>query len=190
MNKKKHSEFESNQAGPLKGQSPCKLARKRLFGHSSAHGERTGWWLSRAGIAMESPWIQRHISVCPRCQRRFSGLGKVFMGLNLIKSEPHSLDLLRRANTGAVNVLQHDLRENNQAKRLKTALPSPTLRDRVHCASHGLYQTAACITILVLSKISVFSSIDRMQKQGQTTVRHFYDSQLGSNLSDDLFSDT
>ena len=188
MNKQEH--IDSHTDGQLKGQSPCRLARKRLFGQSATPGGRSGGLFSRAGIPMESAWIQRHISACPRCQQRFSALGRVNLGLNLIKSQSHSLDLLRRANTGAVNVLQHDLRENNQAKRLKTALPSPTLRDRVHCASHGLYQTAACITILILSKISVFSSIDRMQKHGQTTVRHFYDSQLGSNLSDDLFSDT
>jgi hypothetical protein len=189
MNKKRHSEFKSNQAGPLKGQSPCKLARKRLFGHSSAHGERTGWWLSRAGIAMESPWVQRHISACPRCQRRFSGLGKVFMGLNLIKSQPHSLELLKRANSAAINVLKHDLRESDKACQLKTCLPTPSLAQRIRGASRGLYQTAACIAILVLSKISVFSSIDRVQKQGQTTVRHFYDRQLGTDLSNDLFSD-
>jgi hypothetical protein len=42
---------------------------------------------------------------------------------------------------------------------------------------------------LILSKISVFPSIQHMQKQGQTTVRHFYDRQLGTDLSEDLFSD-
>ena len=189
MNKINHSEFESNQPDPLRRQSSCKLARKRLFGHSSADGDRTGWWFSGTGIAMESPWIQRHISVCPRCQRRFSGLGKVFMGLNLIKSQSHSLELLKRANTAAVNVLKHDLRESHRAFQLRTSLPAAPLSERIHSLSRGLYQTAACITILVLSKISVFSSIDRIQKQGQTTVRHFYDRQLGTDLSDDLFSD-
>jgi hypothetical protein len=189
MNEKTNIEFESHRTGPVKSQSHCKLARKRLFKHSSADGHRTGWWFSGAGIAMESPWIQRHISVCPRCQRRFVGLGKVFLGLNLIKSQSHSLDLLKRANSAAINVLKHDLRDSHRAFQLKTSLPTPPLSDRIHSVSRGLYQTAACIAILVLSKISVFSSIDRMQKQGQTTVRHFYDRQLGTDLSNDLFSD-
>ncbi len=73
MNKKTNIEFESHRTGPVKSQSQCKLARKRLFKHSSADGHRTGGWFSGAGIAIESPWIQRHISVCPRCQRRFVG---------------------------------------------------------------------------------------------------------------------
>jgi len=189
MNKKINIEFESRKTGTPTSQSHCKLARKRLFGHASADSERSSWWLSGTGIAMESPWIQRHLSACPRCQRRFSGLGKVFTGLNLIKSQPHSLDLLKRANSSAVNVLKHGLRESNRAFELRTSLPTPPLRERVRSVSRGLYQTAACIAVLVLSKIGVFSSIDRMQKQGQTTVRHFYDRQLGTDLSDDLFSD-
>ena len=111
------------------------------------------------------------------------------MGLSLIKSQPHSLDLLKRANSAAINVLKHDIRESNRAFQLRTFLPTAPLNDRIRSVSRGLYQTAACIAILVLSKISVFSSIDRVQKQGQTTVRHFYDRQLGTDLSDDLFSD-
>ncbi len=186
---KTHIKVESHKTGTLKSPSHCKLARKRLFGHSSADGERTGWWSAGTGIAMESPWIQRHISACPRCQRRFVGLGKVFMGLNLIKSQSHGLDLLKRANSAAVNVLKHDLRESHRAFQLKTSLPTPSLSDRIHSVSRGLYQTAACIAILALSKVSVFTSIDRLQKRGQTTVRHFYDRQLGTDLSNDLFSD-
>jgi hypothetical protein len=111
------------------------------------------------------------------------------VGLDLIKSQAHSLDLLQKANASAVNVLKHQLRDSNRAHCLKNALPTPSIGDKIHCASHGLYQTAACIAILILSKISVFPSIQHMQKQGQTTVRHFYDRQLGTDLSEDLFSD-
>ncbi len=175
--------------GQPKMHSPCKLARKRLFGQSSFEEKRTGWLFSRTGIALESPWIQQHISTCPRCQRRFSARGKVTMGLNLIKSQSHSLGLLKRANASAVDVLKHDLRESETAKSLKIALPTPAFGQRMRAMSHSLYQTAACIAILILSKINVFSSIDHLQKQGQTTVRHFYDSQLGPDLSDDLFPD-
>jgi len=189
MSDQKNIESESRLAGPFKNQSPCKLARKRLSGHSPAGREPTGWRSAKAGIALESAWIQRHISACPRCQRRFSGLGRVTMGLNLIKSQSHSLDLLKRANSTAINVLKHDLRDSDKASLLRTCLPTPSLGHRIHSVSRSLYQTAACIAILVLSKISVFSSFDRIQKQGQTTVRHFYDCQLGTDLSDDLFSD-
>ncbi len=187
--KKANMESESNQVVTLKRQSHCKLARKRLFGPNATAEDRAGSWFSGPGIAMESAWIQRHISMCPRCQRRFSGLGKVSMGLNLIKSQSHSLELLKRANGAAIDVLKHDLRESGKARQLRTCLPTPSLGLRIHSISQGLCQTAACIAILVLSKLSIFSCIDRMQKQGQTTVRHFYDCQLGTDLSDDLFSD-
>jgi hypothetical protein len=189
MNKTINTASETHPTAAFKSQPSCKLARKRLFGRDATDGDKAGPWFSKPGIAMESAWIQRHISVCPRCQRRFSGLAKVSMGLNLIKSQSHSLDLLKRANTAAIGVLKHGLRESDRAFQLKTCLPTPSLGQRIRGASRGLYQTAACIAILVLSKMSVFSSIDRMQKQGQTTVRHFYDCQLGTDLSDDLFSD-
>ncbi|MCP4450683.1 MAG: hypothetical protein GY809_04425 [Planctomycetes bacterium] len=169
--------------------SPCRLARRRLFGQVASGRNRIRPWFPKAGIAVESAWIQRHISVCPRCQRRFSGLGKVSMGLNLIKSQSHGLDLLKRANTAAIGVLKHGLRESDRASQLRTGLPMPSLGQKIRGASQGLFQTAACIAILILSKMSVFSSIDRVQKQGRTTVRHFYDCQLGTDLSQDLFSD-
>ncbi|MCF7974430.1 MAG: hypothetical protein K9N55_11485 [Phycisphaerae bacterium] len=187
MNKKRTQNL--NQDGQFKDPCPCKLARKRLLGPLTAAREHAGWLPSWTGIALESPWIQRHISACPRCQRRFAGLGRVFLGLNLMKSQAHSLDLLKQANTSAVNVLKHQLRDSNQANWLKKAVPTASISDRVYSASHGLYQTAACIAILILSKMSVFSSVEHMQKQGQTTVRHFYDHQLGTDLSKDLFSD-
>ena len=170
---KANMESESNQAVAFKSQSPCKLARKRLFGRDATVEDRTGSWFSGPGIAMESAWIQHHISVCARCQRRFSGLGKVSIGLNLIKSESHSLELLKRANGAAIDVLKHDLRESDKACQLRTCLPTPSLGQKIRGVNRAISQTAACIAILVLSKMSVFSSIDRMQKQGQTTVRHF-----------------
>ena len=111
------------------------------------------------------------------------------MGLNLIRSQSHGADLLKRANNAAVNVLKHDLQDSDKAQLLRIGLSTPSLGHRIRSAGRGLYQAAACIAILALSKISVFSSVDRIQKQGHTTVRHYYDHQLGSDLSEDLFSD-
>lgn len=185
---RKNGASRSSNTEPRQDVSPCRLARRRLFGPTGPQHAKGRWSLG-AGISVDSPWIQRHISVCPRCQKRFSGLGNVLLGLNLMKSQAHSLDLLKRANHSAVNVLKHDLRDSRKAIQLKTSLPTLTLAQRLRWASHGLCQMAACIAILVLSKIGVFSSIDRVQKQGQTTVKHFFDCKLGSDLSDDLFSD-
>lgn len=138
---------------------------------------------------MDSRWIQAHISQCPRCQKRFSAMAKVFLGLNLIKSQSHSLHLLKRANSSTVNVLKQDLRESMRAHTLRTSLPMPSLKDRFSSVSRSIYQYAACIAILILSKISVFTSVESIQRQGRTTVKQLYDKQLGSDLSQDLFSD-
>ncbi len=79
-------------------------------------------WLSElvsTRIGFSADWVQNHIATCPRCRRRFAGFGKVMLAFSVIKAQPHNLDLLMRANTQAIGVLKHGLRNAPRAAKLR-----------------------------------------------------------------------
>ena len=148
-------------------------------------------WLHKAIISrlsLDADWAQNHIANCPRCNRRFFNIGKVNLALSIMKSQPHKLDLLMRANTQAIGVLKHDLRRAPKAQKLKAMLPEPKLFERCSKYTHSAVNVAACIAILLLMKIGIFSSIDKFQTQGQKVVEQYYASQVGEDLADEVFS--
>ncbi len=162
----------------------CKLFRRRLFGDPKVQPWRV---FARTPFDLEAEWVQAHVARCSRCQRRFSAYGRVQLGLSLIKSEVHSLDLLSRANAATLGVLKHSPRDAPQAEHLKSALPRPRLMERLSLLSQPILQTAACAAILLLSKVGLYSSIENAQKQGQRAVRQYYDDRLGKDMADDVF---
>ena len=154
----------------------CKIIRKRLFSIVSEH------------FGLNADWVQNHISTCPRCQQRFASLGKVHLALSIIKSQPHKLNLLMRANTHAVNVLKHDLRNAPKANKLRYLQPEPTLLERFDKYKYSVANTAACIAILCMMKIGVFSSMEKFQSEGQKTIKQYYAAQAGQDLADEIFT--
>ena len=46
---------------------------------------------------------------------------------------------------------------------------------------------AACITILVLTKAGMFSSTAKFQRDGERALRHYYASQVGDEIADEIF---
>jgi len=160
----------------IKGNNTCRQIRNWLY---KAINSRFG---------LEADWVQNHIANCPRCQRRFASIGRVNLALSIIKSQPHKLDLLMRANTQAIGVLKHSLRDAPKARKLKVIRPEPRLLERCGKYKHSAVNAAACIAILFFMKIAVFSSMDKFQTQGQKIIKHYYVSQVGQDLADDIFS--
>ena len=150
-------------------------------------------WLQKAvssRINLDTDWIQNHIANCPRCQRRFAAIGKVNLALSVIKSQPHNLDLLMRANAQAISVLKHGLREAPKARKLRTILPEPRPLERLGKYAHSTANIAACITILLLMKIGIFSSMDNLQTEGKKAINQYYAAHVGSELADEITADT
>ena len=176
----------NKRQGPQPGHrgGRCKLIRRGLFGGTRARVWHVFAWTP---IDLEADWVQAHVARCSRCQRRFSAYGRVQLGLSLIRSEVHSLDLLRKANVATLGVLKHSLRDAPQAEHLKSALPRPRLMERLSLLSQPILQTAACAAILLLSKVGLYSSIENAQKQGQRAVRQYYDDRLGGDMAKDVF---
>jgi len=147
-------------------------------------------WLSEATsrhFGPDADWLQDHITNCPRCQRRLVSYGKVNLALSAIKSQPHKLDLLMSANAQAVGVLKHSLRKAPKARKLRTMLPEPKLLERCGKYSRSAANVAACIAILLLMKIGVFSSMDMFQTQGRKVIKQYYASRVGQDLADEIF---
>lgn len=154
----------------------CKSIRSRLY---KAVSKRIG---------LNADWVQNHIVGCSRCRQRLASVGRVNLALSLIKSQPHNLALLMRANTQAVGVLKHSLRNAPRAQKLKVMLPEPKLRERCQKYKHSLANVAACIAILLLMKVAVFSSMDRFQRQGRKVVKQYYASRVGEEMANEIFS--
>lgn len=148
-------------------------------------------WLFNAvnnRIGLGADWVQNHIADCPKCQRRLAYVGKVNLALSIIKSQPHNLDLLMRANTQAIGVLQNSLRNVPKAQKLKAMLPEPKLLERCAKYKHSIANVAACITILFMMKIGIFSSMGKLQSQSQKIYKQYYATQGGEELANEIFS--
>ncbi len=132
-------------------------------------------------------WLQNHIAACPRCRARIARVARVDFALTLLKSQPHSSDLLARANISAISVLKHSLRESPKADKLKQA-ESPNTWQK--CGAHiiPLAKTAACLAVILIIKLGVLSSMDNFCKQGSSAVEHYYARHLGQEYADEIFS--
>ena len=147
-------------------------------------------WLSEAisrHVDPDSRWFQNHIASCTRCQQRFISYGKFNLAITAIKSQPHKLDLLMCANSQAISVLKHSLRSVHEAKKLKIIRPEPSRLRKCNRYSSSVLNFAACVTILLLLKIGVFSSMNTFQTQGQKVIQKYYANRIGNDLADEIF---
>ncbi len=139
-------------------------------------------------ISLDAAWVQNHIVKCPKCQKRFSSVGKVYLALSLLKARPHQLDLLKQANVQTIDTLAHSLRRHHKADKLKIARPEPKFIERLSLLRGSLVNTAACIAILFLAKTGIFNSMEKFQADSQKVIKNYYQKQVGQELSDEIFS--
>jgi hypothetical protein len=141
----------------------------------------------RRRLTPEAAWVQRHVAHCPRCQKRLAALGQVDLALSFIKSQPHRLDLLTRANEAAVRMLNHSLRQAAQAKELEQARPEVRFLEWCGRYRTALTNVAACLAILFLTKAGIFSSFDKAQTRGEAALKHYYAAQAGEDVAREIF---
>lgn len=156
----------------------CKRIRTRLYSKMNKY------------FGTEARWFRGHIAHCPRCRRRLVASGKVHLALSFMKAQPHALDLLTRANQQTIAVLKHSLRQEPKAQELKAGLPR--LKPLEKYGKFGKYgfsigSLAACIAVLILMKIGVFSSVDTIHNKGRKVIRQYYVRNVGQDLADEVF---
>ncbi len=156
----------------------CRTIRQWLpesFGHSS--DPRPGWLIG-------------HVAKCPRCQKRMNGYARVALGMSLLKSQSHKIDLLSSANQQAIKYLKRNLRDMPKAMALKQARPKSSPLNFVRTYTQAVVNAAACVAILFLMKIGIYSTFDKVQSKGQGIVMNQYDKHLGedSSFTDNLYT--
>jgi hypothetical protein len=139
-------------------------------------------------LSFDAVWVQNHIVNCPRCQKRFSSIGKVHLALSLLKSRPHQLDLLKQANIQTIDTLAHSVRQHHKAEKLKIARPEPGFVEKLSPLKGSLANTAACIAILFLAKMGIFNSMENFQADSRKAIEHYYEKNVGSDISNEIFS--
>ena len=139
-------------------------------------------------LSFDAVWVQNHIVNCPRCQKRFSSIGKVHLALSLLKSKPHQLDLLKQANIQTIDTLAHSVRQHHKAQKLKIARPEPGLVEKLSPLKGSLANTAACIAILFLAKMGIFNSMEKFQADSRKAIENYYQKQVGRDISNEIFS--
>jgi len=155
--------------------SQCRRIRQRLL---DSMAQRLG---------PEAPWVQRHLAHCPRCQKRLAAFGKVDLALSMIKSQPQRLDLLMRANSAAVRMLNHSLREAAETTKLEQARSEPSLVERWARYRNPVTNIAACVAILFLTKAGIFSSFGEVRTRGQAALKQYYVNQAGEEAAREVF---
>jgi len=150
------------------------------------------WLLESIGHqpAAKSGWLIGHVAKCPRCQKRMSGYARLSLGMSLLKSQPLDIKLMASANQQTIKYLKRNLRDKPQAIELKHAKPKNSPLNCIRTYSQAIVNAAACVTILFLMKIGVYSAFDDVQTKGQGIVMNQYDKHLGedSNFTDDLYA--
>ena len=134
-----------------------------------------------------APWLISHIADCPRCQKRLARFAKVDVALSLLKAQPHSLNLLMNANTKAIDVLKHSLRNAPKAARLRESRPEPNWFQRTSKPAHSILNAAACILVILLVKTGAYASMTNLQSEGKDFVEEYYTKHLGDDLANEIF---
>ncbi len=139
-------------------------------------------------LIFNKKWVYNHIANCPRCQSRLDAFSKVGSALLIMKSQPHNLDLLLRANNKTISVLKQNLRQLPRAQKLKTMFPEPTLFERCKVYRNAAINVAACITILLLMKIGIFSAFNTFQTHSKEAIKQYYARNVGEDLTNEIFT--
>jgi hypothetical protein len=131
-------------------------------------------------------FLRRHIDRCPRCSQRLIRVHRVNMAFALLKSSPHSVDLLKKANTAALNMLKHSLRFAPAAEKLRTARPKPKWTQRYGFVFEKALNAAACLLIVVLVKFGADSFLKNVREDGTKVMHNYYARNLGQEMADEL----
>ncbi|MBN1554419.1 MAG: hypothetical protein JXA11_06715 [Phycisphaerae bacterium] len=125
-------------------------------------------------LDISNGWMRRHVAECPRCRRLLRGVRRLDVAMLMVKSQPHRMNLLARANRGAIAVLNFKLRNLPQADTLRVAQPRPTLLQRFRRYSQALTHAAACLAFLLLLRMGIFNSMRDFHDQSARAVDNYY----------------
>ncbi len=128
-----------------------------------------------------------HIASCPRCQRRLAAIGRVELTLSLMRTQPHSINLLANANTAALKYLTRPLRQTSCAERLRHVVPGPGRMEQTAPLLDRLMNIAACLFVVLMVRFGMVNSLFEIKDQGQKVVEKYYAKHLDAEIFKDVF---
>ncbi|MBE0534957.1 MAG: hypothetical protein IH624_04745 [Phycisphaerae bacterium] len=140
-----------------------------------------------AGKLDHACWLHDHIFNCPRCQARIVRFGQVDLALMMLKSQPHSRDLVMKANTSAIGMLKHSLRQAPAAEKLQHFQADGAGHDKYGRHMIPLLKMAACLAVVLILKLGIFSSMENFRREGNSAIGNYYARHLGQEYADDIF---
>ncbi len=167
-----------------------RLSPRSYLGRTVNTCRKTREWFTAAlchHLGPDAPWVRNHALACPRCGKRLAALRNVELALSLVRSQPHSLDLLSRANAQTIRMLEHDLRDAPKARELERSQPEVSVFERFRQCRHQVVHVAACVAIALMARAGVFASLDKARTGGQKVVRQYYADQVGDDLAREVF---
>ena len=91
-----------------------------------------------------------------------------------------------QANRRAIRILTRNLQESDQAEKLRHIRARPSLGERLGKYTQSIGHAAACLLVLVLLRIGIFSSLSKIQEQGERFVKQYYAPHLDQDIYDDI----
>jgi len=128
-----------------------------------------------------------HIATCPRCQKRLALANRVELALDLLKTQPHSMDLLAQANTKAIGVLKHSLRYAPKSEKLRHARPDVHWLDKKRPVIERVLNMAACLFVVLMMRMGINSTLTDVKTTGQAVLHNYYARNLDSQTVDEIF---
>jgi len=98
-----------------------------------------------------------------------------------------NVGLLSRANTKAISRLHRSLRQQPKADALRLARPQPSLSYRLRQVRGSLTQLAACLAIMILGRVGLFSSMRTAHQVGTKAMNQYYARYLGQDIADRIY---
>lgn len=149
-------------------------------------GPQGGWAILKERLRQR---LGDHIATCPRCQKRLALANRVEVAVSLLKSQPHELNLLARANAKAIGVLKHSLRNAPQTRQLRQSKPDFNWIEKKRPAVERLFNVAACLFVVLMIRMGVFSSMTDVQAKGKTALHNYYARNLDNQMVNEIFPD-
>jgi len=149
---------------------------------------------SQAGLlsGLRSRVLKRlndHVTHCPRCQRRLAIVNRVEIAMMLMKTQPQDIGLLARANSKALDMLKHSLRNAPQSAALRTMQVDQSRFEKIRPGLERALNVAACVFVVIMIKTGVSNSLLDYKKQGENVIHNYYARNLDSELFDALFTE-
>ena len=131
--------------------------------------------------------LEDHVMNCPRCQGRLVKVQRVETAIRTLLTQPLAPNLLQKANQRALNMLRRDVRETEPAEKLRKAEVRTDWTMRHRKLLDSVFNTAACLAVLVMLKTGIFSSMKDFKSDSQSIVQNYYAKHLDTDTMQELF---